>query len=122
MKTTLWTAAVAGVLLLAAFAPGEDSDLMQKKSGHAERILRYLALGDLPKVEVEASVLAKLTVEAGFEGKSEEYREYGEDFLKTVRALKKEAGLGNMAGSYYEFSRMTGMCFSCHEHMRDGDD
>ncbi|MDT8325223.1 MAG: hypothetical protein RRA94_14015 [Bacteroidota bacterium] len=122
MKPSLWTAAVFAVILLAAFAPGEDSELMQKKSGHAERILRYLALGDLPKVEVEASVLEKLTTAAGFENRGKEYREYGEDFLKTVRALKKEAGQGNMAGSYYEFSRMTGMCFSCHEHIRDGSD
>lgn len=122
MKATLWTAAALAVVMLAAFAPGEDADLMQKKSGHAERILRYLALGDLPKVEVEASVLEKLTVRAGFEEKGEGYEEYGEDFLKTVRALKKEAGLGNMAGSYYQFSRMTGMCFSCHEHMRDGSE
>jgi hypothetical protein len=122
MKATLWTAAALAVVLLAAFAPGEDSDLMQDKSAHAERILRYLALGDLPKVEVEASVLEKLTVRAGFENKGEVYKEYGEDFLKTVRALKKEAGQGNMAGSYYQFSRMTGMCFSCHEHVRDGSE
>lgn len=122
MKATLWTAALLAVVLLAAFAPAADSDLMQEKSGHAERILRYLALGDLPKVEVEASVLEKLTVRAGFENRGELYKEYGEDFLKTVRALKKEAGQGNMAGSYYQFSRMTGMCFSCHEHVRDGSE
>jgi hypothetical protein len=95
---------------------------MKEKTKHAERILRYLALGDLPKVEVEASVLEKITLKAGFSNKGEEYTEYGEEFVKIVQALKKEAGQGNMAGSYYQFSRMSGMCFSCHEHLRDTKD
>jgi len=122
MKTTLWIVAALTLIIAAGAVAGDDSDLMQEKTRHAEGIFRYLALGDLPKVEVEASVLEKLTVKAGFEGKGDDYIEYGEQFLKTVRALKKEAGLGNMAGSYYEFSRMAGMCFSCHQHLRDGED
>ncbi|MCB2206465.1 cytochrome c [bacterium] len=119
MKTSFWTAAALAIILLVAAVPGSDSDLMQQKSAHAERIFRYLALGDLAKVEVEASVLGKLAREVGFHEQSETFQAYEEDFLKTVDALKKEAGKGNMAGSYYEFSRMAGMCFSCHEHVRD---
>ena len=121
MKPFLWS---PFILILLLFIPvaAEDSDLMKKKTDHSANILRYLALGDLAKVEYEAGALARITREAGFENRGEHYAEYGEEFLKIVRALEKEATDRNMAGSYYEFSRMTGMCFSCHEHLRDETD
>lgn len=110
------------IALLFFTASAGNSDLMKQKSDHAANILRYLALGDLAKVEYEAGALARITRNAGFENRGEHYAEYGEQFLKIVRALRKEAADRNMAGSYYEFSRMTGMCFSCHEHLRDNID
>ncbi|MDH7516434.1 MAG: hypothetical protein QHI48_11245 [Bacteroidota bacterium] len=91
---------------------------MKLKTAHAQEILRYLALGDLEMVKKEAEELERVTVEAGFDGKDEEYRGYGREFLRTVRRLTLEAANGNLAGAYYQFSRMTGVCFACHEHMR----
>ena len=122
MNIRLW--ALPAVLIctavgLAAFAPGPSSDLMQKKTVHAQNILKQLALGDLAAVKTEAHALEALTVKAGFEGQSESYAEYGKEFLRLVRALGKDAENGNFAGSYYQFTRMTSVCFSCHEHIRD---
>ncbi|MBE0645926.1 MAG: hypothetical protein IH600_17730 [Bacteroidetes bacterium] len=109
---------LAGVTLLVA----QQNDLMEKKTLHAEKIFRALALGDLAQVSTEADALEKVTVDAGFANRSESYQEYGKEFLKVVRALKKEASNGNSAGSYYQFSRMSGLCFTCHEHVRDNKD
>jgi hypothetical protein len=113
------TALLAIALLGAASVGGPSpSELMKKKTEHAQSILRYLAIADLQSVKKEADALEKLTVEAGFDGKSDKYGDYGREFLRIVRELAAEAGRNNMAGSYYQFSRMTGVCFSCHEHLR----
>jgi hypothetical protein len=104
---------------LAAVTSSTTGDLMKKKTEHAQNILKYLALGDLASVKSEADKLEKLTTEAGFEDKSETYAEYGKEFLRLVRDLSKDAGNENLAGSYYQFTRMTSVCFSCHEHIRD---
>lgn len=104
---------------LAALRPGPPSDLMKQKTVHAQNILKYLALGDLGAVKAEADALEALTTEAGFEGKTESYAEYGKEFLRLVGALGKDAENRNFAGSYYQFTRMTSVCFSCHEHIRD---
>jgi hypothetical protein len=106
-------AAIAGI----AFAGGDDN-VMEKKSSHAERILRFLAIGDLQQVGKEAAELERLTIDAKFEDRDKENAQYGREFLKIVRALKAEAGRGNFAATYYQFSRMTGVCFACHEHVR----
>ena len=122
MKTTLSAVAIVALLIPTMLLGDSTSEVMKKKTQYAEHILRYLALGDLAKVHVEAGQLEKLTVKAGLHSKGEAYGKYGEDFLKTVRALRKTSGEGNLAGSYFEFSRMTGMCFSCHEHVREGNE
>lgn len=106
-------------IAMTAHTPPFPSELMKKKTEHAQNILKYLALGDLGKVKSEADQLEKLTTDAGFEGKSEQYAEYGKEFLKLVNNLSKDAANGNLAGSYYQFTRMTSVCFSCHEHIRD---
>ncbi|MBN1448974.1 MAG: hypothetical protein JXA28_13675 [Bacteroidetes bacterium] len=121
MKPTVWTPLLL-LLLIVASALAAENDLMTKKADHAEKIFRYLALGDLSKVEYEAGILETVTSEAGFAEKEERYQRYGEEFLKIVRALKEEAAHRNMAGSYYQFTRMAGMCFSCHDHLRDAKD
>ncbi len=121
MKPLFWPPLLLVALLFLTGAAME-SELMKQKTDHASNILRYLALGDLAKVEYEAGALSRITRDAGFEDQGEHYAEYGEEFLRIVRALEKEAAERNMAGSYYEFSRMTGMCFSCHEHLRDNTD
>ena len=113
------TALFAFALLGAASIGGPSpSELMKKKTEHAQSILRHLATADLASVRKEAEAIEKLTVEAGFDGKSDKYGDYGREFLRIVRELGAEAGRNNMAGSYYQFSRMTGVCFSCHEHLR----
>lgn len=121
MKPMMWLP-----LLLLVFgvtgASSDRSELMQKKMKHAENIFRYLALGDLAKVEFEASELERITVEAGYGDEGERYREYADEFVRIVRTLHEDAQDRNMAGSYYAFSRMTGMCFSCHDHIRDSKD
>lgn len=111
---------LAGVSLLTAQQEGEKkSDLMETKTRHAEKILRALALGDLALVATEAQGLEDVTTEVGFDQRSERYGEYGREFLKAVGAMKKEAQAGNFSGSYYQFTRMTGLCFTCHEHVRE---
>ena len=113
-------AAFLAISLLGAtsFHDTAASELMKKKTEHAQAILKYLAVADLPQVKAEADAIEKLTLEAGFEGKSEKYADYGREFLRVVRELSAEAGRNNMAGSYYQFTRMTSVCFSCHEHIR----
>jgi hypothetical protein len=116
-------ALLAGVSLLTAQQDGGLSDdLMETKTRHAQNILRGLALGDLTFVSNEAQALEDVTVDAGFDSKPVRHADYGREFLKSVRELKKEAGNRNFAGSYYQFSRMTGLCFTCHEHIREHKD
>ena len=122
MNAALLITSAFTLLLLPMTGSISDQDLMEKKTRHAENIFRFLALGDLEKVTTEAEYLEKITKKAGFGETSERYQEYGKEFLKVVRALRDEASRRNMAGSYYEFSRMSGMCFSCHEHIRDSED
>ncbi len=110
---------LASSMLLSASRPDPPSELMEKKSQHAQNILKYLAMADLPTVAREAEQMKKITEEAGFSDKSEKYEEYGREFLKSVSELKRSAESGNLAGSYYQFSRMTSICFSCHEHIRN---
>jgi len=105
--------------IAAGFSTPAPSDLMKKKTVHAQNILKYLALGDLKNVRSEADSLDRLMAESGFEEKPGRYAEYGREFLKLVKELSAEAGNGNLAGSYYRFTRMTSVCFSCHEHIRD---
>jgi hypothetical protein len=94
-------------------------EAMKKKSEHAQAIFKYLALGDLHKVKTEAEAIEKLFTDEGFEGRSDKYVEYGKELLRIVKNLKETAEKKNFAGSYYEFSRMSAVCFSCHEHLRD---
>ena len=96
-----------------------DETPMSKKSTHAERILRHLALGDLATVHAEAVKLEQITIDTKFEDRGKEYAEYGKEFLKVVRALKDDAGRGNKSAAYYQFTRMTGLCFTCHENVRE---
>jgi hypothetical protein len=107
-----------GLLGASALTPPDPSELMKKKTEHAQAILKSLALADLPAVKKEAEAIEKLTVEAGFSNASEKYADYGREFLRIVRELIKEADNKNMAGSYYQFTRLTSVCFSCHEHLR----
>ena len=114
------TVLFAGVSMLTARSiNGDDKDLMERKTRRAESILRGLALGDLEMVGAQAAALEKLTIEADYEHRGDRFADYGRSFLHTVRSLKKEAINGNLAGTYYQFTRMTGLCFSCHEHLRD---
>ncbi|MBR9977736.1 MAG: hypothetical protein KFH87_06565 [Bacteroidetes bacterium] len=119
MKRSLFFVVVIALLAGVTLLTAEQKDLMEKKTRHAENIFRALALGDLKLVSSEAKALDEITVEAGFDDRPKKYAGYGREFLKSVRSLKKQADLGNLAGSYYEFTRMTGYCFSCHEHIRD---
>jgi hypothetical protein len=96
-----------------------SSDLMKKKTEHAQAIFKYLALGDLGSVQKEAAALEKVVTEAGFNGKSEKYKEYGNELVKIIKALEEMSAKKNAAGSYYQFTRMSAVCFSCHEHIRD---
>jgi hypothetical protein len=105
----------------AAVRHSASSDLMQRKTEHAQRILKYLAMGRLDSVRVEADKLEATTTQAGFDGKSDQYANYGKEFIRLTRELSKEAANGNLAGSYYQFTRMTSVCFSCHEHIRDAE-
>jgi hypothetical protein len=95
------------------------SDLMKKKSEHAQAIFKYLAQGDLERVQSEAESLEKIISDAGFEGKSKQYAEYGRELLRTVKELKNTAAKKNFTGAYFQFSRMSSVCFSCHEHLRE---
>lgn len=100
--------------------PGQDKDdLMERKTRHAQEILRGLALGDLAMVHSQAKDLERVTIDADFDARGERFAMYGRAFLKSVRDLKKESENGNLAGSYYQFTRLTGLCFSCHEHLRE---
>jgi hypothetical protein len=119
MKRSLFFVVVITVLAGLAMTAAEQQELMEKKTRHAEKIFRALALGDLQLVSSEAQELDDITVEAGFGHRPEKYAGYGKEFLKAVRSLKKQADQGNLAGSYYEFTRMAGYCFACHEHIRD---
>ena len=121
MKWMLLTAVLATLALL-AYHVAEKPDtraLMEDKTLHAQNILKHLAEADLGKVKAEAESLEDVTRQVGFANESEEYQEYGQQFLRIVRALKSEAAQGNLAGSYYQFSRMTGVCFACHDNLRD---
>lgn len=97
----------------------EKNDLMERKTRHAQEILRGLALGDLAMVHSQAKDLERVTIDADFDARGERFAMYGRAFLKSVRDLKKESENGNLAGSYYQFTRLTGLCFSCHEHLRE---
>lgn len=97
----------------------DEDDLMKRKTRYAQEILRGLALGDLALVHSQAKDLERVTIDADFEARGERFAMYGRAFLKSVRDLKKESENGNLAGSYYQFTRMTGLCFSCHEHLRE---
>ncbi len=94
-------------------------ELMKIKSEHAQAIFKYLALGDLEKVKSEAGFIEQAMNDAGFDGKPKQYVEYGHELLRVVKELKEAAAKRNFAGSYYQFSRMSSVCFSCHEHLRD---
>jgi hypothetical protein len=114
-----------GAVVVAAFSvpfvrPAPNS-LMLTKTKHAQEILRFLAQGNLQQVAKEAEALEMVTTEAGFDGKSDLYAAYGDEFLNQVRGLKKMANEKNTAGSYYYFTRITGVCFSCHEHVRKAE-
>ena len=131
MTRTFLALGILPLLLLHGGPPGGEtqhatagaaSDLMEAKTMHAQNIFRHLAEADLGKVRDEAAELEHITLEAGFDTQSGTYEEYGEHFLRIVRALKTEAEQGSLAGSYYEFSRMTGVCFACHDHLRDSAD
>lgn len=122
MKRSIIFISLMALFAGVTFMTAQQSDLMEKKTQHAEKIFRALALGDLEMLRSEAQALEDVTKEAGFDDKSERYAEYGREFLKAVQALKKEADNGNMAGSYYQFSRMSGLCFTCHENVREHKD
>lgn len=117
----IWLAVLLCVLPIAMGAQStgqEDETLMQKKTKKAQAILAHLAKGDLAAVASDADALVRLAEEAGFEGRPEDYKTYGDEFVKITRELRASAKDRNMAGSFYHFSRMTSMCFSCHEHIR----
>ena len=116
-----WMYAAAIVLPLALTLSGqpESSNVMEQKTRHAQNILRHLAEADLSKVNEDAVSLERATLDAGFANMTDEYRDYGQQFLRVVRELRTESARGNLAGSYYQFSRMTGVCFACHEHLRE---
>ncbi|MBI5648086.1 MAG: hypothetical protein HY962_14235 [Ignavibacteriae bacterium] len=119
MKAVHALLALVTIAALTGMAPApEPSDLMKKKTEHAQNILRQLALADLKAVKAEAEALERLVRETGFEKETARYAEYGREFLRIVKELEVEAGKQNMAGSYYQFTRMTSVCFSCHEHIR----
>ena len=68
-------------------------------------------------------IVVLLTVVQGLSGVSgtqPQSRDYSE-FLNQVRGLNKMADENNPAGTYYYFTRMTGVCFSCHEHVRGSE-
>ena len=118
MRRTLMIASI--LALAAAFGAALASgDVMDRKSTHAERIFRHLATGELEKVVEHARELETVTLNAGFEYDDKQSGEYAREFLKIIRALGDEADRGNMAGSYYQFTRMAGVCFACHEHIRE---
>ena len=93
-------------------------EAMKKKSEHAQSIFKYLAVGDLAKVQSEAAAIEKLLVDENTTGRPEKYLEYGKELLRIVRTLKDTAAKQNFTGSYYEFSKMSAVCFTCHEHLR----
>ncbi|GEM_PF-1442876 len=121
MKKLILLAAPALLLALTAMnyeTPSEPGDKMKEKIRHAQEMLKNLALGDMPAVKNDAEALLRISEGMATPGKSPVYGEYEKEYIRILRELIKESEKQNLAGSYYQFTRMTSVCFSCHEHMR----
>lgn len=119
-RTPVYILSLLALCFVAALAipTPPASELMVKKTERAQALLKYLALGDVVGVKEEAIALRRLTENAGFANRPKDYKEYGEQFLRAVNDLAEQADKHNLPGCYYQFNRITSICFSCHDHVR----
>lgn len=105
-------------------APGRAEpvpEAMRLKLGHAQQVLRGLALQDHALIRTNAQRLVRLSHAGGWSVRqSPEHELFLMEFRRSVEALALAADAGNVDGETVAYTQMTFSCVSCHKHMRSG--
>lgn len=118
IATTGIAALITCILLFTGFTTDEKKELMQKKLEHAQALLKYLALEDFSRTKSEAEKLQKAVEDAGWTVNGSKTADYEKEFIRVLKDLQKSAGDKNASGSFYNYLRLSSICFSCHQNIR----
>lgn len=125
-----WTAAagrlagLAGLLGLGwlALGAGPDSgtaEVMRRKLGHSQQVLRALATADFAVMETNALRLARLSEASGWSpSKSAEYQLFTQEFRRAAEELAGAARARNIDAATVAYTQLTFSCVACHKHLR----
>lgn len=127
-------AAVAACALGSGAAPAQDKDkpkaapadppakptVMQRKLGHAQKVLEGLALEDFAAIGRNADGLIACVKDATWKiGRTDQYLIYSNDFVRGAEGLKKAAKEKKIDAAALAYVDITLTCVKCHRYLRD---
>ena len=126
MNPIRWALTVLAVLLLGSGHAQEKKpepkkpSVMQRKLGHAQKVLEALALNDFDKIATNADDLTQCAQEAGWKiVKTARYDLYSNDFMRHLESLKKAAKAKNIDAAALAYVEVTLTCVKCHQYVRE---
>jgi cytochrome c556 len=94
-------------------------DVMQRKLGHAQKVLEGLALADHSMIEREAQMLHQLSEASVWNVlTTPEYMRHSSGFRDAAMRLREEAAARNLDGAVLAYMELTTRCVQCHKYLR----
>jgi hypothetical protein len=136
MKSLIRSAgcAVAAALIVALVGIGQADDkpkpkdkdepkkptVMQRKLGHAQKVLEGLATNDFAKMNTAADGLLDCVNDETWKiNETKKYLTFSNDFVHRVENLKKAAKNKNIDAAALAYVDMTLTCVKCHQYLRE---
>lgn len=100
--------------------PKKKATVMQRKLGHAQKLLEALALNEYEKIATNAEELQQCAKEASWQVvKTAKYDLYSNDFIRNLDGLQKAAKKKNTDAAALAYVEMTLTCVKCHQYVRE---
>lgn len=95
------------------------AEIMRAKLGHAQEILRGIALEDYDTILVHAQKLNRLSEGTGwFTRQTPEYELFTNELRRHTQALAKAAKAKNLDAATLAYFQLNVSCVSCHKYLR----
>lgn len=96
------------------------SQFMQVKLGYAQSFLDGLVTEDFDKITASAESLAELSHSERWRVSNDAvYRQYSNEFERTVKQALKSAKARNLDGAALAYVQLTMSCVECHKFVRN---
>lgn len=93
---------------------------MQVKLGYAQSFLDGLVTEDFDKITASAESLAELSQSERWRVSNDAvYRQYSNEFERTVKQALKSAKARNLDGAALAYVQLTMSCVECHKFVRN---